>query len=182
MNRITVAVAIEYASNRNCTDLAPASIATLGAATAFLNSRGNDYVLAYCNADLAKAMRPQEAESKKSEILRRTLKNPVERVVVEAANSIEEAKNISKALAHRGMGPGKIIIFCDVEHERRLRIIWPHVFPGVEIEIRPGRYIYSGDYKQIFLRSRFTWRLANILGLIAMRVFGIEQVASIKEP
>ena len=34
----------------------------------------------------------KETESKKSEILRKLLKNPVKRVVVEAGNSIEEAK------------------------------------------------------------------------------------------
>ena len=183
MNRITVAVAIEYASNRNCTGLAPATIATLEAAVAFLNvERRSDFVLAYCNANLSKAMRPQEAESKKSEILRRLLKYSVERVVVEAGNSIEEAKNIHNALAEKSMEPRKIVIFCDIQHERRLRVIWPHVFPGTEIEIRHGRYIYGGDYKQIFLRNQFTWCLANVGGLVAMKLFGIDRVASIKEP
>ncbi|MDO8561740.1 MAG: hypothetical protein Q7S05_02840 [bacterium] len=183
MNRITVAVAIEYASNRNCTGLAPATISTLEAASAFLNNqRENDSVLAYCNADLRSAMTTRETESKKSEILRKLLKTPVKRVVVEAGNSIEEAKNIRGALVQNGIQPRKIIIFCDIQHRRRLRIIWPYVFPGIEIEIRTGRYIFGGDYRQIFLRHEFTWWLANVIGLFAMRSFGIERVASIKEP
>ena len=183
MNRINVAVAIEYSSDKNCTDLAPATIATLEAATLFLNGeRENDFVLAYCNANLRNAMIPQETESKKSEILRKLLKNPVKRVVVEAGNSIEEAKNIGDALAQNGIEPRKIIIFCDIQNKGRLCIIWPHVFPGSEIEIRPDRYIHGGDFNQIFLRNRFTWWLANVAGLIAMKTFGIDRVASIKEP
>lgn len=183
MNRVTVAVAIEYASNRNCTGLAPATIATLEAAAAFLNrERESDFVLAYCNANLANTMPPAEADAQKAKLLQRLLVRPVVRVAVEAANSIEEAKNIRDALLKKGMEPRKIVIFCDIQHERRLRIIWPHVFPGTDIEIQPARYIHGGDYKQLFLRHEFTWRLANIVGLIAMRVLGIDRVVSIKEP
>jgi hypothetical protein len=183
MNRITVAVAIEYSSNRNCTGLSPATIAALEAATAFLNNRrDNDFILAHCNTFMQKAMPPKEADSQKAKLLMRLLARPVARIAVEAANSIEEAKNIRDALTLKGIEPRKIILFCDQWHAMRLRVIWSHVFPGIEIEIRSGRYIHGGDYKQLFLRSEFTWWLANIVGLIAMKVFGIERVAGIKEP
>jgi|SRR3989338_7102173 len=183
MNGINVAVAIEYASNRNCTGLSPATIATLEAAAAFLNSRReDDFVLAHCNTFMQKAMPPKEADSQKAGLLMRSLVRPVTRIAVKAANSIEEARNIRDALALKGIKPRKIILFCDRWHAMRLLVIWPHVFPMVEIEIRSGRHIHGGDYKQIFLRNQFTWCLANVGGLVAMKLFGIDRVASIKEP
>lgn len=181
MAEINVAVPIDYGNNRACSYLSPATCVALRDAVRFLKNNSGQYAVAHCVANLPeKGMRPEESLRWKGEILE-NLTIPL-RVVVRARTSIEEAKEIRDTLRQRSIAPRKIIIFCDVWHAMRLRVIWEHFFPASELEFRTDRYVVGSDYVQIFLRSPPAWRLANIAGLMAMRVFGIEALASIKQP
>ncbi len=184
MPLVKLIVPIDYGSNASTSGLSRASVAALEAASEYLNEhQGEDYTLACCNADFPHLdMQVEDSARWKNEILDGALERPIHRIMVPATNSITEARNIRDALEEAGIKPYKIILFCDRWHAMRLRMVWPHFLPDSEIAFKTGRYVRGSDYAQVLLRRPLTWGGANIAGLLAMKLFGIERLAAIKQP
>lgn len=187
---VTLVALIDLGANRACSDISPGSRQAIVDGAGYVRELEDDCVVAYCNPTNLPGtpMTPEASEAIKSKLLDTLLPESIERVSVNALNTIQEADNILCAVAALGMQVQKIIMPCDIEHERRLRITWPHFcqrhFPGGEIEIdfRPKRYVYGRDYAQFLLWSRITWRLVNIAILILMKARGIEAMAKFRQP
>jgi hypothetical protein len=183
MPKSGVIVPMDCGANAECTAPSAAGNAILDAAVDFANRKEERYVFAYGVEDLrSKGISPQNFARSKAQRLGR-LSRPTESVVALITNSIDEARGIKKALAEKGIVPLKIMIFCERWHAMRIRFIWPRVFPGVEIEIWPVRAARGGkDFRNFSLRTRFAWWLANVVGLVAMKVLGMDRVSKIKNP
>ena len=184
MRNAILVVPIDYGSNADSSGLSDASQRALEDAGAFVNKhQADDTMLACCNADFPHlGMRIDDSVRWKNQVLGKVLINPTRRVMVPGTNSITEARNIRDALERDGIWPHTVVVFCDRFHAMRLRVIWAHFFPESTIEFKTARYVVGSDYAQILLCRELTWGFANIAGLIAMKIFGVERLASIKEP
>ena len=177
-------IPIDYSSARNGTSLSDATTTVLEAAIGFANEQqeGNT-LMAFCNTDIP-SMNLHAADSAKSkdDILKSSAHKQIQHIMVSATSSITEVHHIRDALARAQIRPDHIVIFCDRWHAVRLRFIWPRIFPLTDIEFRTASYVRGRDHMQILLRNRLSWALANIAGLVAMRIFGISLLASIRQP
>jgi hypothetical protein len=184
MREVKVIVAIDLSM---CADRRLVSLGTLNtikAMTDFINERGlveNEYVIAYCNTELA-GVSWRRSHTQKATLLSELLSTPVEPISISATNSITEARNIRDALSKREVEPSEIVLFCDHYHWKRLKLIWAQTFPGITIEPQDGTYVIDSDYAQLFLRNQISWRLMNFLGWAGMRIFGIEWFALVRQP
>ena len=180
----TMVVAIDYATNHAADGLSHSSIVMIEAACKFLNERRDGvYALAYCNPDFPdKGVYPSETAAWKQELRLRSLKRDVPLFIATGSNSINEALGIRDAALAQSFKPDNIIIFCDRWHVMRLGMIWKHFFPESAITFNVVAYVRGSDHRQLLARRQSTWILANFAGFMAMKVFGIEAISSIRQP
>lgn len=178
-------VPLDYSVRPNRKELTPASVRVIAEVAKYVGAaEANDIIIAYGNMHQPK----NGFDGPKSIVLKEeklaSLVSTIRRFPVCITNSIDEAQNIRDALAAKRFHPMTIVLFCDRWHARRLRMIWKHFFPESRVEIRrfdcgPFKTV---DYSQVFLHSGFRWASINLLGLLLMKVFGIERMRGVTQP
>jgi hypothetical protein len=94
-------------------------------------------------------------------------------------NSISEASEVREFIDKQKLAVDSIVVVCDTDHAMRLQYIWRHFFPHSQIRITfckvPCKWGLDQPY--VSQRSRLRWWVINVVGLLAMKVLGIERVS-----
>ena len=94
-------------------------------------------------------------------------------------NSVEEAKNISKAV--KKVEPKCILIVTGELHSRSVRFIWQKVFPNTKILISCINFENEVERDSILpiQRTAARWAFANVARQVLLRILGLERMKNL---
>jgi hypothetical protein len=196
-NEITVVVPLDYALNKERSDISPASYATLMEARDFLQLHHKlpTPVVIYGNTNHPdNGMGYLTSLGYKMEAMSKIGLSHVCEIMfpTKATNSIDEAESIKERLEAfhaEGLRKGivyrceNIYVFCDKYHKRRTEMIWGHVFRDIDVNIylEDVSCPWGVEQAQTLQTNTILWAVANFVACIMMKLFGVESVRKIKQ-
>lgn len=122
--------------------------------------------------------RAKEDTQKLTLIENENLPNPVIRIQRGAENTIEEVRNILKALPPACKC---LTIICDTAHMRSVRIVWRHFCPNHSLRFVSISATWHDVSCSFLMRSLLRWLFTNVTRHLLFRFRGVKQVGKMSQ-